>query len=51
MKHGKNYLDSKKSYDTLKQFDVHEGLETVLSTAKAKFDETICIHCTHKPSS
>lgn len=41
MKHGKNYLDSKKSYDTLKQFDVHEGLETVLSTAKAKFDETI----------
>ena len=41
MKHGKKYLDSKKSYDTLKQFDIHEGLETVLSTAKAKFDETV----------
>ena len=41
MKHGKKYLDSKKSYETLKLFDVHEGLETVLSTAKAKFDETI----------
>ena len=41
MKHGKKYLDSKKSFDTLKLFDVREGLETVLSTAKAKFDETI----------
>ncbi len=41
MKHGKKYIDSKKSIDTLKQYDVHEGLEAVVSTAKAKFDETI----------
>ena len=38
MKHGKKYIDSKKSIDTLKQYDVHEGLEAVVSTAKAKFD-------------
>ena len=41
MKHGKKYIDSKKSIDTLKQYDVHEGLEAVVNTAKAKFDETI----------
>ena len=29
MKHGKKYLDSKKSYDTLKLFDIREGLDTV----------------------
>lgn len=41
MKHGKKYLDSVKSYDKMNQFDIREGIETVLSTAKAKFDETI----------
>ena len=41
MKHGKKYLDSVKSYDKMSQFDIREGIETVLSTAKAKFDETI----------
>ncbi len=41
MKHGKKYLDSRKSYDTLKLYDVREGIDVVLSTAKAKFDETI----------
>ena len=40
MKHGKKYLDSKKSFDTLKLFDVGEGPEPVLRTAKVKFDET-----------
>ena len=35
MKHGKNYIDS------TKQYDVREGLEAVLNSAKAKFDETI----------
>ncbi len=41
MKHGKKYLESKKSIEAQKQYDVHEGLELVLTTAKAKFDETI----------
>ena len=41
MKHGKNYLESKKLIDSTKQYDVREGLEAVLETAKAKFDETI----------
>ena len=41
MKHGKNYIESKKLIDSTKQYDVREGLEAVLSSAKAKFDETI----------
>ncbi len=41
MKHGKKYTDSAKAIESGKQYDVHEGLEMVLSTAKAKFDETI----------
>ncbi|MBR0082131.1 MAG: 50S ribosomal protein L1 [Clostridia bacterium] len=41
MKHGKNYNASKELVDRSKLYDVREGLETVLSTAKAKFDETI----------
>ncbi len=41
MKHGKNYIESKKLIDSTKQYDVREGLEAVLSTAKCKFDETI----------
>ncbi len=41
MKHGKKYLDSRKSIEGSKQYDVREGLELVMSTAKAKFDETI----------
>ena len=41
MKHGKKYIESKASIETAKQYDVREGLELVLSTAKAKFDETI----------
>ena len=41
MKQGKKYLDSKKSIESQKLYDVHEGLELVLTTAKAKFDETI----------
>ena len=41
MKHGKNYLESKKLIDSTKQYDVREGLEAVLESAKAKFDETI----------
>ena len=41
MKHGKNYIESKKLIDSTKQYDVREGLEAVLETAKCKFDETI----------
>jgi large subunit ribosomal protein L1 len=41
MKHGKNYNASKELIDRSKLYDVREGLETVLSTAKCKFDETI----------
>ena len=41
MKHGKNYIESKKLIDSTKQYDVREGLEAVLNSAKAKFDETI----------
>ena len=41
MKHGKKYQDSVKSFDKQKLYDPREGLETVLATAKAKFDETI----------
>jgi large subunit ribosomal protein L1 len=41
MKHGKNYNASKELIDRSKLYDVREGLETVLNTAKCKFDETI----------
>jgi len=41
MKHGKKYQDSVKTYDKQKLYDPREGLDLVLSTAKAKFDETI----------
>ncbi len=41
MKHGKNYNASKALIDRSKLYDTREGLETVLETAKAKFDETI----------
>jgi len=41
MKHGKKYQDSVKTYDKQKLYDPREGLDLVLATAKAKFDETI----------
>lgn len=44
MKHGKKYLDSVKQYDKFQLFDPKEGIETVLATHKAKFDETVEIH-------
>lgn len=44
MKHGKKYAESIKSFDTTKQYDIEEALELVISTAKAKFDETIEFH-------
>ena len=44
MKHGKNYIESKKLVDTTKLYDAREGLELVTQTAKAKFDETVEVH-------
>ena len=44
MKYGKKYIDSRKTYDHSKQYEVGEAMELVLATAKAKFDETIELH-------
>ena len=44
MKHGKRYENAVKAYDKLKAYSAAEAIETVLSTAKAKFDETIELH-------
>lgn len=44
MKHGKKYTDSIKTVDRTKQYDVKEALELAISTAKAKFDETVELH-------
>ncbi len=41
MKHGKKYTESKKTIETTKLYDPQEGLDLVLTTAKAKFDETV----------
>jgi len=41
---GKKYVDSAKLVDRSKLYDTNEALDTVLSTAKAKFDETIELH-------
>ena len=41
MKHGKNYRDSLKLIDKLKLYEPVEGVELLLQTAKAKFDETV----------
>ncbi len=44
MRKGKKYVDSAKQIDRSKQYDPAEALETVITTAKAKFDETIELH-------
>lgn len=44
MTNGKKYVDSKKSYDHAKQYEIGEAMDIVLNTAKAKFDETIELH-------
>ena len=44
MKHGKKYQDSTKLYEKANLFDTREGLDTVIQTAKAKFDETVEVH-------
>ena len=44
MKVGKKYAESVKSYDRTKAYDTAEAVNLVLSTAKAKFDETVELH-------
>lgn len=45
MKYGKKYVDSLKLYDKSKAYDSVEAMKLVVQTAKAKFDETIELHC------
>jgi large subunit ribosomal protein L1 len=44
MKHGKRYDNVVKTYDRLKVYSPADAIDTVLATAKAKFDETIELH-------
>ena len=41
---GKRYVDIKKLVEKSKVYDVNEGIDLVLNTAKAKFDESIELH-------
>ena len=45
MKRGKKYVDSIKAYDRSKAYEVREALKLAVETSKAKFDETIELHC------
>ncbi|MBQ8844499.1 MAG: 50S ribosomal protein L1 [Clostridia bacterium] len=44
MKSGKRYVKNLESLERQKAYDVNEGIEAVLNTANAKFDETIEAH-------
>ena len=44
MRKGKKYIESAKLVDRSKLYDTEEALDTVVKTAKAKFDETVEIH-------
>ena len=44
MKHGKKYIDSVKTIEATKLYEVNEAIDLVLNTAKAKFDETVELH-------
>lgn len=44
MRKGKKYVESAKQIDRSKLYDPAEALSAVVSTAKAKFDETIELH-------
>ena len=44
MKHGKKYVDSVKTIEATKLYEVNEAIDIVLNTAKAKFDETVELH-------
>ena len=45
MKHGKKYVDSVKLIDSLNAYDPEEAVALAIQTSKAKFDETIELHC------
>ena len=45
MKRSKNYQESLKLVDKTKLYDAKEALEVAISTSKAKFDETVELHC------
>ena len=44
MRKGKNYVESAKLIDRTKLYDPNEAIDTMLKTAKAKFDETVEVH-------
>ena len=44
MKRSKNYQESLKLVDKAKLYDTKEAVEAVVSTSKAKFDETVELH-------
>ena len=44
MHKGKNYVESAKLIDRAKLYDPNEAIDTMLKTAKAKFDETVEVH-------
>lgn len=44
MKHGKNYRESLSNIEKNKLYDIKEAFELVVSSAKAKFDETVELH-------
>ena len=45
MKYGKKYADSLKTYDKSKAYEAKEAIQLAIDTAKAKFDETVELHC------
>ena len=44
MRKGKKYIESAKLVDRSKLYDTDEAFDTVVKTAKAKFDETVEVH-------
>lgn len=44
MKHGKNYRESLKKYDSTKSYDLVKACELVKAVKFAKFDETVELH-------
>lgn len=44
MKRGKRYVNTLKTFDKTKQYDVEEALKLAVETANAKFDETMELH-------
>lgn len=43
-KRGKKYIESKKSFDSTKEYEYKEAIGIVEDTAKANFDETVELH-------